>query len=223
MGASETAVAFISTKKEETEMQDKIVRWAAELQSLAQAGLYYGRDVYDRERYQRMREIAAEMLAERVELPLEKVRDLFCGETGYQTPKIDTRAAVIANGKILLVQERNGKWALPGGWCDYDLSPAENTVKEAREEAGAEIEIVSLIAATDRKKHNQPLFIYNILQMFYLCRPLGGAFRPNTETTAAAYFPENALPPLAEDRNTAAQIHMCFEASRAEHWAALFD
>ncbi len=204
-------------------MEDKIVNWAAELQSLAQAGLYYGKDVFDRERYQRIREIAAEMLSERTGLPMEKVRNLFCGDIGYQTPKIDTRAAIIENGKILLVRERSGKWSLPGGWCDYDLSPAENTVKEAREEAGLDVEILSLIAAQDRKKHNQPEYVYNILKLFYLCRPLGGAFTPNLETTAAAWFPENALPPLSEDKNTAEQISLCFEASRAEHWAARFD
>ena len=97
-------------------MEDKIVRWAAELQSLAQAGLYYGKDAFDKERYQRVREIAAEMLSERAGLPVEKVHDLFCGEVGYQTPKIDTRAAIIQDDKILLVQERGGKWSLPGGW-----------------------------------------------------------------------------------------------------------
>ena len=204
-------------------MEDKIVKWAAELQSLAQAGLYYGKDDFDRERYQRIREISAEMLAERADLPMDKVRDLFCGDQGYQTPKIDTRAAIIENEKILLVQERSGKWSMPGGWCDYDLSPAENTVKEAREEAGMEIEILSLIAAQDRKKHNQPEYIYNILKLFYLCRPLGGTFEKNLETTAAAWFPENALPILAEEKNTAAQIQMCFDASRAEHWIARFD
>ncbi len=204
-------------------MEDKIAKWASELQSLAQAGLYYGRDEFDRERYQRIREIAAEMLAERAGLPLEKVRDLFCGDIGYQTPKIDTRAAVIKEDRILLVRERNGLWSLPGGWCDYDLSPAENAAKEAREEAGMEIEILSLIAAQDRKKHNQPEYIYNILKLFYLCRPLGGAFEKNPETTAAAWFLENALPALAEEKNTAAQVRMCFEASRAKLWNTRFD
>ena len=105
-------------------MRDPIVEWAKELQSLAQAGLHYGRDVYDRERYQRIREIAAEMAAARTGLPLEKVRDLFCGDKGYQTPKIDTRAVVFREDWILLVCERE-KWSLPGGWCDFNLSPSE--------------------------------------------------------------------------------------------------
>src|SRR5699024_12686229 len=69
-------------------MDDKLVNWIAELQSIAQAGLTYGKDVYDRERYQRIREITAEMMAAKIGLSLEKVTDLFCGETSYQTPKV---------------------------------------------------------------------------------------------------------------------------------------
>lgn len=89
--------------------------WAIELQSLAQAGLHYGHDVYDKERYQRIREIAAEIMAVHADIPVERVQDLFCNEKGYQTPKLDCRAAIFQDDKILLVQESNGQWALPGG------------------------------------------------------------------------------------------------------------
>ena len=112
------------------------LQWAVELQSIAQAGLYYGKDVFDREWYERVREIAAEMIARQTELPTEKVKELFCCETGYQTPKLDTRAAIFRDGKILLVKEKNGTWFLPGGWADVGLSLMENTIKEVREEAG---------------------------------------------------------------------------------------
>ena len=115
---------------------EKWLNWAIELQALAQAGLFYGRDVFDIERFQRIRDIAAEMLADRTELPPDTVRGLFCNETGYQTPKIETRAAVFRDGKILLVQEKDGLWALPGGWCDVLESVRSNTEKEVREEAG---------------------------------------------------------------------------------------
>ena len=90
--------------------------WAVELQALAQAGLHYGKDPFDIERFQRIRDIAAEMLARGTDLPLETVTDLFCCESGYQTPKLDTRAAVFQNGRILLVRENDGRWSLPGGW-----------------------------------------------------------------------------------------------------------
>ena len=101
-------------------IQDRWVAWAMEIQSLAQAGLTYGKDSYDLERYQRLREIAAEMIAEKANISLEKAKTLFCNETGYQTPKVDTRAAVFAGDKLLLVREKNGVWALPGGWCDVN-------------------------------------------------------------------------------------------------------
>ena len=99
------------------------------IQSIAQAGLQYGKDPYDKERYEELREIAAEMLSLKTDIPVNKVFDLFCGESGYQTPKVDTRAAAFVNEKILLVRENNGTWALPGGWCDVDQSIASNTEK----------------------------------------------------------------------------------------------
>lgn len=204
-------------------MTDPIVEWGKELQSIAQAGLWYGRDEFDKERYQRVREIAAGMLAERTGLPVDKITDLFCNETGYQTPKIDTRAAIFKERRVLLVQERNGKWALPGGWCEYNLSPAENTRKEAKEEAGLDVEIVRLIAVQDRKKHNLPPYAYDIVKIFFLCRALGGQFQENIETSASAYFDEDHLPPLAEEKNTKEQIAMCFQANRDDFWVAQFD
>ena len=114
---------------------DKNKQWIdliVELQGLAQAGLTYGKDVYDKERYERIRDISAEMMAELSGVPVEKVKDLFCNETGYQTPKIDTRAAIFEEGKILLVHENNGTWSLPGGWCDVNVSMTENTIKEVK-------------------------------------------------------------------------------------------
>ena len=136
--------------------------WIVELQSLAQAGLTYGKDVYDRERYTRIREISAEMAAHMTELPVETVKGLFCCETGYQTPKIDTRAAIFRDGKILLVHENNGTWSLPGGWCDVNVSVGENTAKEVREEAGLDVIPEKVIAIQDRARHNLPQYICSV-------------------------------------------------------------
>ena len=78
--------------------------WATELQSLAQAGLAYSKDPFDIERFTRIRAIAADILHHHPGLPAEKIRDLFCNESGYQTPKVDARAAIIDDAHILLVQ-----------------------------------------------------------------------------------------------------------------------
>lgn len=116
-------------------MDEKWLKRVIEIQSLAQCGLAYCKNDYDLERYRRLREIAAEMMSDASGLPVEKVQDLFCNESGYQTPKLDTRAAVFREGKILLVRENNGRWSLPGGWVDVLESIASNTVKEVQEEA----------------------------------------------------------------------------------------
>lgn len=202
---------------------DKWLDWAIELQSLAQAGLFYGKDVFDKERYTRIREISAEMVAQASGMPLSQVTDIFCSDTGYQTPKLDTRAAIFQDGRILLVQEKNGTWALPGGWVDVDQSVKENTIKEVKEEAGLDVTADLVIAVQDREKHNKPRYVYRVCKIFVLCRILGGAFRANTETVASGWFPLDALPPLAEEKNTREQIAMCFEANRAEHWVTQFD
>ena len=197
--------------------------WAIELQALAQAGLFYSKDIYNIERFQRIRDIAADMLVSPSGLPADRVKDLFCGETGYQTPKLDTRGAVFREGKILLVQEKNGLWSLPGGWVDADLSVGENTVKEVKEEAGLDVACRSIIAVQDRKKHNPEIYAYNICKVFVLCDLLGGEFRENSETIAIGWFSMDDLPPLSENKTTKEQIRMCFDALHAEHWDTLFD
>ena len=204
--------------------QDKWIEFAIEIQSIAQAGLTYGKDIYDMERYTRLREIAAEMLACKTDLPVEKVTDLFCNETGYQTPKIDTRAAVFQENKILLVRENDGRWTLPGGWCEVNLSVAENTVKETYEEAGIHVTADELIAVQYRNKHNVPIYVYGIVKIFVLCTAVDGTFVPNSETTESRYFGKEEIPAdLAAEKVNLEQIMMCFEANEAEHWKPLFD
>lgn len=206
---------------------DKNKQWIdliVELQSLAQAGLTYGKDVYDKERYERIRDISAEMMAELSGVPVEKVKDLFCNETGYQTPKIDTRAAIFKDGKILLVHENNGTWSLPGGWCDVNVSVTENTIKEVKEEAGLDVSVKSVIAVQDREKHNLPVYAYRVCKIFMLCAANGGGFEENIETTGFDYFAEDELPELAGEKNNEEQVRMCFDAYRAgDKWKTFFD
>lgn len=195
-----------------------------ELQSLAQAGLAYGKDAYDKERYERIREISAEMMSHIADIPLEKVKGLFCNEIGYQTPKIDTRAAIFKDDKILLVQEKDGTWSLPGGWCDVTVSVAENTIKEVKEEAGLDVIVKSVIAIQDREKHNLPIYAYRVCKIFMLCSAVGGNFEPNIETIGFAYFAEDEIPQLATEKNNEEQIKMCFDSYRTgEEWKTLFD
>ena len=203
---------------------EKWLKWAMEIQAIAQSGLAYTDNVYDTERYERLRQLSAEIIAEKTNIPLGKVKDLFCNETGYQTPKLDTRAAVFKEGKILLVHEKNRTWSLPGGWCDVLQSVRTNTVKEVKEETGLDVKAVRLIALQDRNKHNVPVYAYGVCKVFVLCELIGGEFTENVETTEIAFFDVENLPAnLAKEKTTEQQIKMCFEAYEEENWQPYFD
>ena len=203
---------------------EKWLKWAIEIQSLAQAGLAYTNNVYDIERYERLREISAEIISEKSGLSLEKTKDLFCNETGYQTPKIDTRAAIFKDDKILLVHENNGTWSLPGGWCDVLESVKSNTVKEVREETGLDAVAKKIIAVQDRNKHNKPIYTYGVCKIFVLCDVISGKFEKNIETTEIKYFSLEDLPDnLAEEKTNKEQIEMCFKAFKDANWQVQFD
>ena len=203
---------------------EKWLKWAIEIQSLAQAGLIYTDNVYDIERYERLREIAAEIIEEKSNISLEKVKDLFCNENGYQTPKIDTRAAIFKDDKILLTHKNNGTWSLPGGWCDVLESVASNTIKEVKEETGLDVETIKIIAVQDRNKHNKPIYAYGVCKIFVLCNVIGGEFIENIETTEIKYFSLDEIPNnLAEEKTNNEQIEMCFKAYKDEKWQTQFD
>ena len=205
------------------ESEDRRLELALELQSIAQAGLYYTKDNFDRERFTRVREIAAEFIADRLDIPPARAAEIFCCETGYQTPKIDTRAVIVKDGKILLVRESNGTWSLPGGWEEPTLSVGENVAKEVLEEAGLDVVPRRIIAFHDRCKHNPQVYPFRICAVYILCEVLGGSFHENDETTAAAYFAPDELPALALEKNTPEQIALCLAGAANENWRTVFD
>ncbi len=127
---------------------NKLLKWATEIDSIAQAGLTYSKDVYDIDRFNQLKSIAADIISESTNLELHKVKEVLFEERGYLTPKVDVRAAIIKENK-------DGTWSLPGGWADINLSVSENIKKEAYEEAGAKVKPKSIIAILDRNKHNQ--------------------------------------------------------------------
>ena len=202
---------------------EKWLELIIEIQSLAQNGLAYTNNVYDKERFERLRDISAEMLSMKSDLSLEKVKDLFCSEKGYQTPKLDTRAVIFKDDKILLVKENNGTWSLPGGWVDVLESVASNTLKEAKEETGLDVVPKRIIAIQDRNKHNKPIYAYGICKIFVLCEVIGGKFEKNIETIETNYFSLDELPLLAEAKTNKEQIEMCFKAVNDESWQVQFD
>ena len=204
----------------------KNMKWlttAMEMQFIAQAGLAYTKDRFDHERFTRLSEMAAEIMAQYTDLPKEKVQNLFCNETGYQTPKIDTRSVIFQDDKILLVKEIDGRWSMPGGWVDVNQSICDNIIKEAREEAGLDVVPTRLVAIHDRNRHNTPLYAYGIAKVFMLCEVIGGHFSPNIETSESAYFSLDNLPRLSVGKNTEEQIRLCFAAYKNKNWIPVID
>lgn len=201
----------------------KWLEWAKELQFIAQNGLSYTEGVFDKERYERIREISAEIMSLYSDFPIEKVKDLFCNETGYQTPKIVTRAVIFKDDKILLVKENDGMWSLPGGWVDINQTIKSNIEKEVLEEAGLNVNALKIIAVQDGNKRNKPVCAYSVCKFFVLCEVVNGKFKPNNETVESGYFSVGELPFLSEERTTKEQIEMCFSAKNDKNWVMQFD
>lgn len=213
----------ILTMIEKPYINHKWLTTAMEMQFIAQAGLSYTKDDFDYERFTRLSEMAAEIMSEYTDLPIEKVKTLFCNETGYQTPKLDTRSVIFKDDKILLVKERDGRWSLPGGWVDVNQSICDNLIKEAKEEAGLNVIPTRLIAIHDRNRHNTPLYAYGITKIFMLCEVVSGNFQQNIETSASDYFSLENLPTLSLGKNTKEQLELCFAAAKDPNWIPIID
>lgn len=205
-------------------MEQKWLSWAKEIQAIAQTGLTYAKDVYDIERYQALRELSVDILANYSFESKERIRLSFADEGGYSTPKVDIRGVVFRENQILLVREKlDGKWALPGGWADIGLSPSEVVVKEISEESGFQTEAIRLLAVLDKKFHNHPPEPYHIYKFFILCRIVGGEAAEGVETSGVSFFSEDELPELSEERNTKEQLRMMFEYLRNPEKVVILD
>ena len=175
----------------------KWLEWAREIFSLSQSGITYSGNQYDIERYKRLQEITAEMIASQSEIAKESVLESFSMQAGYITPKIDVRGAVIRAGKILLIQERaDGKWAMPGGWADLGNAPASVAEREVFEESGFHVKAEKVVAVIDANRI-EPMEFYHAYKIIFLCQLLGGEPRISHETLAVDFFDLNNLPPLS--------------------------
>lgn len=201
--------------------------WAREMQALAQTGLAFTRDPYDRERYQQLRGLAARIMAAHTALDAPRIEALFAEQTGYATPKLDVRGAAFRDGKLLMVREAadDGRWTLPGGWADVNQSPAEAVVKEVREESGFEVRAVKLAAVWDRTRQGHPpLHPFHIWKLFFVCEIIGGEARGSLETTGVGFFAEDALPAdLSMGRVLPQQLHRMFDHMRHPELPTDFD
>ena len=158
--------------------------WTRELQAIAQTGLAFARDPYDRERYDMLRALASRMMAAHTASPPARIEALFAGERGYATPKVDVRGAAFdARGRVLMVREiaDEGRWTLPGGWADVNLTSAESVAKEMREESGFEVRVRKLAAVWDRSRQGHTAGVFSCCKLFFICDITGGAASASAE------------------------------------------
>lgn len=199
-------------------MEPQWLLWAKELSAIAQIGLTFcGDSHYDRDRYLRIREIAAEMVASNGEIGYPEALAGFARGDGYATPKVDVRAVIFDSQQhLLLVQERTDeRWTLPGGWADVNEPPSRVAEREVFEEAGIDVRATRLLAVLDRSVQGHiPHFAFHVYKMFILCEQVGGTLSASDETLAADWFAEDAIPPLSETRVLPGQIARMFALAR---------
>lgn len=191
-------------------MTEKWIKWSRKLQAISKTGLHFSKDQYDRERYEEIGIVAAEILAEHTNLSVEKLLQLNTIEFGYATPKVDVRGVVFQDEKILLVREiaDAGRWTLPGGFADVNETPSQAVVREVLEESGFETQTIKLLAVYDREhqQHTPPL-PYSIYKLFFHCQITGGKPRINNEVSEIAFFSETEIPiELSESRVKKSQL-----------------
>lgn len=206
--------------------------WARRIQALAQSGLAFQPGVYDRERYEALRELAAEIMAVGSGADPRRIATLFAEQTGYATPKVDVRGAVFDDhGRLLLVRETAdaGRWTLPGGWADVNQTPAESVVREVWEEAGLRVAATKLLAVYDRARHpHEPPYPFHIYKLVFRCAMDGdpaAARGDGHETSEAAFFARDELPldGLSTSRTLPFQILRAFDHHRDPSLPTDFD
>jgi ADP-ribose pyrophosphatase YjhB (NUDIX family) len=195
-----------------------------EMRAIAQIGLTFCKDPFDRQRFERIRELGASLIARGGEEDLEKVLGLFQQDAGYATPKVDVRGAAFRDGKVLLVREiSDGCWTLPGGWADVNQTPAQCVVREIAEESGFEARALKLAAVHDYRKRHPPRHIDSIYKLFFICELIGGSAQPSDETSEVGFFSRDALPPLSRGRTTEEQIALMYAHSESPELPTQFD
>ena len=199
------------------------VNWVRRLQSIAQNGRNYCKNEFDLQRYRQVEDVAAEIAAKYADGELETISTMFRQETGPATPKIDVRAAVIAENKILLVKERGDGWTLPGGWVDPGESPSEAAVRETKEESGYDVKTARLMAIYDRDRHAHPPCLFHVYKLIFICNVVGGSAKTSLETEAVCFFGEDELPALSESRVLSSQVKRAFAFARDPNLPPDFD
>lgn len=185
-------------------LESRWLAWAREIEALAQTGRHYARNDFERDRAERLLEIAAEIVAAHSTLPVGEALAAFTAQPGYVTPKVDVRGAVLDGDRLLMVRESiDGNWTLPGGWADVGEPPALAAEREVLEEAGLTVRAMHLVGVYDANRVEGELPLFHAYKLVFLCDWLAGELKPSSETSEVGFFPIDALPgPLSPYRTT---------------------
>ncbi len=197
---------------------------AKKINSIAQTGLAFTKDKFDRERYTELLDLSIEILNNITDIDTGKLNFVFNRDIGYQTPKVGIRAVVFENEKILLVKEKmDGKWSLPGGYADTGMLPSEIAVNEVKEESGYDVKPLRILGLIDYNKHQERPFPFDVYQLFMECEIIGGQPQTGIETSDVGFFDISDLPELSERRVTKQQILKMHELYQNKDLAPIFD
>lgn len=200
----------MSSSIDDQNLQRDYLSLLQQMTALAQSGLYYSKDFFDQERYQNMIKCIEKLLKLSNVITTQFEKNIL-NDVGYATPKVDVRAVIFHEQKILLVKESSdGLWSLPGGWADSGLSASENVIKEVFEETGLVVKCKQLLALTDMRKHAHPPMFLHVYKAFFLCEILAGEIKASFETPEVDFFDEASLPDISTPRVTLEQIHSFF-------------
>ncbi|MGB5668857.1 MAG: NUDIX hydrolase N-terminal domain-containing protein [Maribacter sp.] len=195
------------------------------IKALADTGLVYSEDEYNKERYGELREISLKLLENVANKPLTVLKNFFMPETDYPTVKVDVRGFVLNGGnKILMAKEQiDGKWTIPGGWADIGYSPSEVVIKEIEEETGLHCSVDRLLAVYDKRMHPHPPQPFYIYKLIFLCKIETGELKHGFDMEGAAFFPVDDLPVISEDRILKTQIEQLYKMTIENEKNVYFD
>ncbi|TMU55325.1 NUDIX hydrolase [Flagellimonas algicola] len=195
------------------------------IKALAEAGLVFTQDDYDKERYEELKNISLKLMAFVADEPMEVIQDFFMPQQDYPTPKVDVRGFVLnEKDEILMAKESvDGKWTIPGGWADIGITPSEIAVKEIEEETGLKTEVVRFLGVYDKQVHPHPPEPYYIYKLMFLCRITGGELKAGFDMLDAGFFPLDQLPELSQERILESQLKHLFQLAKSSRTDVYFD
>jgi ADP-ribose pyrophosphatase YjhB (NUDIX family) len=200
------------------------LKWAREIEAIGQTGLFYSTNDFDRQRYGRLVDLAAEILAQPTVMDAEMLKKVFLDQRGYATPKVDVRGAVFKEGRLLMVRERiDGCWSMPGGWADVNEPPAAMVEREVWEESGYKVKAYRLVGVYESNHDHAPLEVFHAYKLVFLCNLIGGEAATSIETTDNGFFPQDQMPPFSLSRTNARIVADVFAHQDDPNLAVIFD